>query len=116
MTTDVEMLKGRLLEERGRAAAALELLTREHHDADGSESSDNHVADPSVVAVEREIDSTLGESAESMLAAIDAALARIPAGTFGLCGTCGKPIADARLEALPYTDLCIDCKRLAERR
>ena len=116
MTTDVEMLKGRLLQDRARAAAALELLTRELHDADGSESSDNHVADPSVVAVEREIDSTLGESAESMLAAIDAALARISAGTFGLCGTCGKPIAAARLEALPYTDLCIDCKRLAERR
>lgn len=116
MTIDVETMKARLLDERQRVAAALDLLNREHHDADGSESSDNHIADPSVVAVEREIDSTLGDSAESMLAAIDAALARIPAGTFGLCGTCGKPIADARLEALPYTDLCIDCKRLAERR
>ena len=116
MTIDVETLNARLLDERERIAAALELLNRERHDAEGSESSDNHVADPSVVAVEREIDSALGDSAESVLAAIDAALARIPAGTFGLCGTCGQPIADARLEALPYTDLCIDCKRLAERR
>ncbi len=116
MTIDVETLNARLLDERERIAAALELLNRERHDAEGSESSDNHVADPSVVAVEREIDSALGDSAESILAAIDAALARIPAGTFGLCGTCGQPIADARLEALPYTDLCIDCKRLAERR
>lgn len=116
MAIDVELMQGRLIEERARVAGALALLTREHHDAEGSESSDNHVADPSVVAVEREIDSTLGESAESMLAAIDAALARIPAGTFGLCGTCARPIAEARLEALPYTDLCIDCKRLAERR
>lgn len=116
MTIDVETLHARLLEERARVAGALELLTRELRDAEGSASSDNHVADPSVVAVEREIDSTLEESAEDMLAAIDAAIARIAAGAFGLCGTCSQPIADARLEALPYTDLCVPCKRLAERR
>ena len=116
MTIDVETLQARLLEERARVAAALDLLTRELQDAEGSAASDNHIADPSVVAVEREIDSTLEESAEDMLAAIDAAIARIAAGTYGLCGTCGKPIAAARLEALPYTDLCVPCKRLAERR
>ena len=37
-----------------------------------------------------------------MLAAIDAALERIDAGTYGTCMTCGKPIGDDRLEAIPY--------------
>jgi DnaK suppressor protein len=43
------------------------------------------------------------------LVAIEAALARIADGTFGKCGTCGKPIAPERLEALPWTSDCIDC-------
>jgi RNA polymerase-binding protein DksA len=50
-----------------------------------------------------------------VLAAIDAALQRIDEGTFGTCRTCGKPIGEDRLEALPYTTQCIDCKRREER-
>jgi DnaK suppressor protein len=46
---------------------------------------------------------------------IQKALARIEAGTFGLCSSCGQPIGTARLRARPVTDLCIDCKREAER-
>jgi DnaK suppressor protein len=42
-------------------------------------------------------------------------LLRIEAGTFGTCGRCGKPIAEERLEAIPYANRCIDCKRLEER-
>jgi RNA polymerase-binding protein DksA len=50
-----------------------------------------------------------------VLSEIDEALKRIEAGTFGTCRTCGKPIGEERLEALPYTTQCIDCKRKAER-
>ena len=50
-----------------------------------------------------------------MLAAIDRALARIEDGTYGTCQR-GKQIAAERLEALPYAELCIDCKREVERR
>ena len=51
-----------------------------------------------------------------MLAAIDAALERIQEGTFGKCVNCGKEIAEERLTALPWATLCIDCRRLEERR
>ena len=44
---------------------------------------------------------------------VDAALARIGAGTYGRCGACGGPIAEARLEALPWASLCIECQRTA---
>jgi DnaK suppressor protein len=41
-------------------------------------------------------------------------LQRIENGGFGTCGRCGKPIAEERLEAIPYANRCIDCKRLEE--
>jgi len=52
------------------------------------------------------------ESAE--LGQIDMALDRIVAGTFGMCEVCEKPISADRLRALPFTSLCINCKRTQE--
>jgi DnaK suppressor protein len=52
------------------------------------------------------------ESAE--IGQIDMALERILAGTFGLCEACEKPITADRLRALPFTNLCINCKRAQE--
>ena len=48
------------------------------------------------------------------LAEIAHALARIQAGTFGVCQRCAKPIGIARLRARPYAEFCIDCARAAE--
>jgi DnaK suppressor protein len=44
---------------------------------------------------------------------VDRALAKMDAGTYGTCERCGKPIAEERLEAIPWALLCIDCKKLA---
>ena len=41
---------------------------------------------------------------------IDWALAKVEAGTYGLCDGCGEPIARERLEALPWAALCVSCK------
>ncbi len=46
---------------------------------------------------------------------IQEALGRIEAGTFGVCASCGERISPARLRARPVTELCIECKREAER-
>ena len=77
--------------------------------------SDNHPGDVATYTLDREIDYTLGENEGRVLAAIDGALERIDNGTFGTCRTCGQEIALERLEALPYTTQCIDCKRKEER-
>ncbi|WP_347978191.1 TraR/DksA C4-type zinc finger protein [Microbacterium sp. ProA8] len=45
---------------------------------------------------------------------ITAALNRIDAGTYGLCTRCGRPIAPARLEVLPYAAACIECQSHAD--
>ena len=51
----------------------------------------------------------LREREEQHLIQIEAALARIQNGSFGLCSSCGKPIAPERLEALPWATDCVAC-------
>jgi DnaK suppressor protein len=46
---------------------------------------------------------------------IEEALARIVAGTFGICEVCGEDIGAERLEARPVTTLCINCKESQEK-
>ena len=65
--------------------------------------------------MERERDLALSASARAAVEEIDRALARMEAGAYGICERCGNKIAVARLEALPYAALCIDCKSRAER-
>jgi RNA polymerase-binding transcription factor DksA len=60
-------------------------------------------------------DLALREKNELQLAAVEAAVARLDAGTFGTCVRCGRPIAPERLEALPWAAHCIECQRLVGR-
>ncbi|MDX6503811.1 MAG: hypothetical protein QOE29_936 [Gaiellaceae bacterium] len=116
---DTEHFRALLNEERERASIALEHLhagnSSSLEDQTDESPSDNHMAEMATVTVEREIDYGLEENVEQILEAIDAALARIEAGTYGICLRCGKPIGIDRLEAIPYATLCIDDKRLEER-
>jgi RNA polymerase-binding protein DksA len=57
----------------------------------------------------------LRDRARSQLEQVEAAIARLDAGTYGRCESCGQPIAPERLEALPWAGLCIDCQRAASR-
>ncbi|MBE0617623.1 MAG: TraR/DksA C4-type zinc finger protein [Proteobacteria bacterium] len=47
--------------------------------------------------------------------ALDDALQRLDEGTYGACRRCGERIAEERLEALPLTQLCVECQELQER-
>jgi RNA polymerase-binding protein DksA len=64
---------------------------------------------------EQQRDLALRDKDEQHLEAVDAALARLDAGTFGSCIRCGRPIAPERLEALPWAAHCIDCQRIVGR-
>ena len=59
---------------------------------------------------EAELHVQVHKSDANLLRAIDEALARIRRGTFGVCQKCEQPISKARLEAVPWTHLCRDCK------
>jgi len=55
------------------------------------------------------------ESEDELLRKIEGALRRIEEGTYGTCADCEKDIKVERLEALPFTDQCIECASTSER-
>jgi DnaK suppressor protein len=59
---------------------------------------------------EAELQIQLHQTDSRLLRAIEEALARIKQETFGVCGACGQHISKVRLEAVPWTHLCRDCK------
>lgn len=120
MSIDTGQFRDSLLDERRRVEHALATLRDEHHGSLDEEveeiaaTSDNHLAETATATLGREIDYTLGDNAEQVLAEIDDALQRIDDGTYGTCVNCGQEIPRERLEANPWASLCIDCKRRAE--
>ena len=71
--------------------------------------------DAAVDTANDEISSQLVEIESRELTQIEHALERIVEGVYGRCEFCGGKIAEARLNALPYTNSCIDCQRENER-
>ena len=65
---------------------------------------------------DHELDDSLEENADQIVREIDVALGRIEDGSYGTCARCGQEIPSERLDAVPYAVLCVDCKRLEERR
>jgi DnaK suppressor protein len=59
---------------------------------------------------EAELQIRLHQTDGRLLRAIEEAVARIRQGTYGVCAVCKQPISKARLEAVPWTRLCLDCK------
>jgi DnaK suppressor protein len=119
MSIDTEHFRQELEQARDRLTRTIE-----HHDIGGaslteetgellSGSADNHLADTATETYEREPDEGLEEDARDQLRQIEKALARLESGEYGRCEICGKEIPLERLEAVPWTTLCIeDARRL----
>ncbi len=121
MSSDTDRLKDELVKHRERLRATIQ-----HHDIGGatmtesigelmSSSADNHLADTASETYERELDEGLEEDARGQLREVEAALERIETGSYGTCRVCGREIPLERLEAVPWTTLCIDDARKLER-
>jgi RNA polymerase-binding protein DksA len=113
---DTQRFRSLLLEERERTMAAIEFLHDENpgslEDETGDQTQiDNHMADAASGTYDRELDYSLEGGAEKVVRLIDEALARMEAGTYGICRVCGHEIGEERLEARPWADLCIDDAR-----
>jgi DnaK suppressor protein len=78
----------------------------------GSLKYDPNFADSSQVTAERGEAETLAGQLTDALGEVEAAIDRLAAGTYGLCERCGRPIAPARLEAMPAARRCIACASL----
>ncbi|MDQ4070108.1 MAG: TraR/DksA C4-type zinc finger protein [Actinomycetota bacterium] len=105
-----QLLAGResyLAEAERATAAALELTD----DAAGQDIADEDgFGEGETVSVERDRLLMVASDAEARVAAIDAALGRLRAGTYGICEACGNRIPEARLEVVPEATLCVGCK------
>ena len=77
---------------------------------------DEESGEGDTISVERERDLMLSATANQAVEEIDDALARMAAGTYGLCTPAGRRIPVARLEAIPWAETCVDCKQRVERR
>ncbi|WP_448627880.1 TraR/DksA family transcriptional regulator [Geodermatophilus sp. URMC 64] len=99
--------------ERAAVLGDIESLTREFEQvvaaSEASNADDEHDPEGATIAFERQQVAALLEQARRRLAEIDAAFARREAGTYGVCETCGRPIAAERLAARPAARTCIDC-------
>ena len=95
----------RQAEELRAQAAALAL---EHEPGDVQ--FDEEGGEGGTANVDRELDLHLSAQAQAAIEEIDAAMAKIEAGTYGICESCGNPVPKARLEAIPHARLCVTCK------
>jgi DnaK suppressor protein len=78
------------------------------------EDSTGDAADVAFESGSDEMASQLAEFEARELGQIDRALVRLKQGTYGLCESCSAKIPVGRLNALPYSTLCIDCQREME--
>ena len=74
------------------------------------------IFDRSTSDLDRTLCFLLRERGRNKLNAIDEALERMRDGSFGICEDCGQKIPLGRLEVMPFTTMCRDCKSLQEKR
>jgi DnaK suppressor protein len=108
----VAAFKKRLLEKQRQLTDEVgkSALYGKDHDDD----SIKDLGDQANTAYTREFFFELGNGNRELLRDVEAALRKIEDGSFGACERCGEPIADKRLDALPFARYCIDCQRVIE--
>ena len=104
---DLQRYKGLLLEKQRELSAAKAEATAPLPGAGGLEGD---LIEQANADAEAELQIRLRRTNGRLLRAIEEALVRITRGTFGVCAVCGRPIARVRLEAVPWTHLCRECK------
>lgn len=120
-TEDLKHYEQRLLEERKKVLEELDDLSdtirKSPINPNGNEAGYSfHMADLGTDTMEREKAFLFASAEGRLLLQIDEALRRIYQNKFGTCEVCGESIAHERLDAIPYTQMCIECKRESELR
>ena len=110
----LDRFRQRLEDERQRLLSVIAEIEAAQEEVRLTETSSERSPDPNTaeggsLAFEMEKELSLARNAGDLLAQVDEALGRIAAGSYGRCNGCSKAIPVARLDALPYTKLCVSC-------
>lgn len=109
-----------LEKEKRRIEADLQILEKENMvaveagEATGDDNFEDQIGDSASITFERERDFSLEKNMRDILSQIDIALQKLDSSNYGICSNCHQKIDEARLRALPYTELCIECKKKQE--
>ena len=103
LTTLLETRRRELGEELAR-------LTERPADPVGNLSFGKRIGDGTTEAVERINTTAAARSVAASLAEADRALVKLAEGSYGRCDDCGGRIPDERLDAVPWTALCVECR------
>jgi RNA polymerase-binding protein DksA len=117
---DLKHFEDKLLEERKKLLGQLGYLERTlnqtQRDSAGDLSAYSfHMADMGTDAMEREKTFLFASAEGRLLMSVDEALRRVYRNEYGTCQSCGKEIGKARLEALPFASLCVECQARQEK-
>ncbi|MCM8763821.1 MAG: TraR/DksA C4-type zinc finger protein [Candidatus Omnitrophica bacterium] len=117
---EMKVFKDALLKERERilkSISHLEENTQQGSRGNISQSAGvpTHIADLGTDAFEKDLDLNLTSSELELLEKIEESLKKIEEKKYGICETCNKPIPKARLRAVPYAKLCIQCQKAQEK-
>lgn len=109
---NIAYLRGKLLERRERLLHELRsevdaALEPSHNPSDDADLANNAIA--------QDTGYEIGAVEHQAVAEIDNALRRMESGRYGICEDCGRKIPAARLRALPFAYLCVECKAREER-
>ena len=104
MADDVRAL---LEARRSELARELEGLVEIPRDPMTAVSFGKRIGDGTTEAVERLNRTGVAQSISTSLEEVERALAKLDEGTYGICDDCGEQIAPERLEAIPWTPLCV---------
>ncbi|HDP69403.1 MAG TPA: TraR/DksA family transcriptional regulator [Actinobacteria bacterium] len=116
----LSLLKEKLINEKSRLEEELKEieegnLSQNQSETTGENSFEDNFADSGTATFEREKDLSLERNIKDLLSRVNSALERVEKETYGKCVMCSQGIDPARLKALPYADLCIECKKKEEK-
>jgi len=118
---EMEKFREQLLAEQVRLEEELQEIEKRAAHVDESDratelsSYEDHPADLASETFEREKDLAIGESVQHTLHKVINALEKLDRGTYGRCDACARTIKKARLRALPFATLCVECQARLER-
>ncbi|GAA5763925.1 TraR/DksA family transcriptional regulator [Streptosporangium roseum] len=114
--TELAEVRKRLATEIAELNQEIAKAETEIASSDVTDGAGDDQADAGARTYEREREIALTLNSRDLVAQNERAIARIDAGTYGVCESCHKPIGKERLQAFPRATLCVACKQREERR